>query len=88
MCDLTKEKEINVEAGDDTSNSEVKEQFDKFEDEVDISDRKTEVDSNIYQIFPKDLKVYGQIFEGQAISFFKNGCFADKEEKFSKGGSS
>ena len=84
MCDLTKEKEMNVEAGDDTSNSEVKEQFDKFEDEVDISDRKTEVDSNIYQIFPKDLKVYGQIFEGQAIIFSKMAALQIKKKSFPK----
>ena len=33
-------------------------------------------------LFPDDLQEYWKTFEGQALSFFQNGCFAEKEDIF------
>ena len=38
-------------------------------------------------LFPIDREAYEHIFKVGAIRFFKNGCFAPKDEKFSKSGS-
>ena len=90
---VTKEDEYTQESirekVEDFTKDMTKEEFhndsgskNQYENIMDVDESKS-----TSTLFPDDLQEYWKTFEGQALSFFQNGCFAKKEDIFSTGSS-